>query len=52
MAEHVSKTADCGTCGDPIQYVDGIRDPYWQHVNGLANHNAKPAPGTIRETIR
>lgn len=52
MNEHVSKTADCQTCAQDIEYVDGIADPYWRHTRGQHNHAAQPAPGTVSEAVR
>ncbi len=47
--EHVSKVADCDTCGNRIEFVDGIRDPYWQHVDGLGGHPARPVAGSVEQ---
>lgn len=31
--EHISKTGKCATCGGEIEFVDGIKDPFWRHTD-------------------
>lgn len=40
-AEHISRITRCEVCEQLIEYVDGIEDPFWRHVDAVA-HAAKP----------
>lgn len=31
--EHISKRSQCQHCRNGIEYLDGIRDPYWVHTD-------------------
>jgi hypothetical protein len=41
---HVSRITRCEVCDQLIEYVDGIEDPFWRHVEAVqpAPHAAKP----------
>jgi hypothetical protein len=43
-AEHISRINRCEVCDQLIEYVDGIEDPFWRHVETVqpAPHAAKP----------
>lgn len=43
-AEHISRITRCEVCEQLIEYVDGIADPYWRHVEAVqpVPHAAKP----------
>jgi uncharacterized protein with PIN domain len=40
-AEHISRITRCEVCAGLIEYVDGIENPFWRHVDAVP-HAAKP----------
>jgi hypothetical protein len=50
--EHIDRVTFCAVCGERVEHIAGIRDPYWRHVGDSTGrpHVARPevAVGTAR----
>lgn len=49
--EHVSKRGECSACDQPGFYFDGVRDPYWVHVDASKRGPHQFAPRSSRTRL-